>query len=117
MPDPRQLEHPATGWVQPGEVIYCDACGRRVYVWELHHVVPIAWGGSDSRLVADRQVVWVRLDGDCHAVVHMILDKAQKDGGWPDQWINQHGDIPHLVIEVARRGWNGWHKQTFGGNT
>ena len=106
-------EFPAKGWVQPGEVVFCDACGRRVYVWELHHLVPIAWGGSDSRLLADRQVVWVRLDGDCHAVVHMILDRAQRDGGWPELWINQHGGIPHLVVETARRGWNQWKHQTF----
>lgn len=109
-------ELPAKGWVQPGELVLCDACGRRVYVWELHHLVPIAWGGSDSRLVADRQVVWVRLDGDCHATVHMILDHCQKVGAWDDLWINSHDGLPHLTVETARRGWNNWKKQTFEGS-
>lgn len=111
---PRQLEHPVKGWVQPGEVVICDSCGRRVWYWELHHLVPIAWGGSDSRLETDRQVIWVRICGDCHGVTHMILDKAKAAGGWPTQWLADQG-IPHLIVETARRGWNGWKRQTFEG--
>ena len=110
-------ELPQRGWVAPGEIVHCDACGRRAYVWECHHIIPVAWGGSDSRRVDDHQVIWVRVCGDCHAVIHMILDRAKKDGGWPALWINQHGGIPHLVVEAARRGWNVWKHQTFGGTT
>jgi hypothetical protein len=108
-------ELPARGWVQPGEVVHCDACGRRVYVWELHHLIPISWGGDDSRLLVDRQVVWVRVDSDCHATIHMILDRARKESTWSDLWINSHGGIPHLVVEVARRGWNAWKKAALDG--
>lgn len=106
---PRALRLPAKGWVQPGEVVFCDVCARRVYVWELHHLVPIAWGGSDSRRLDDHQVIWVRADGDCHAVIHMILDKAKTAGAWPTVWLEEQG-IPHLVVEAARRGWNAWSK-------
>jgi hypothetical protein len=109
-------ELPAKGWVQPGEVVYCDVDGRRVWYWELHHIVPIAWGGSDSRRVDDHQVVWVAACGDCHGVIHMILDKARSAGGWPAQWIADL-ELPHLVVEAARRGWNGYHKLTFGDTT
>jgi hypothetical protein len=115
MAEPREL--PAKGWVEPGQVIHCDVDGRRVYVWELHHIIPISWGGSDSRLLTDHQVVWIRVCGDCHSVIHMILDRAHKDGGWPQLWINSHGGIPHLVVEAARRGWNGYKCQTFGEST
>jgi hypothetical protein len=112
--DPRQVEHAPRGWVQPGEVVLCDVCGRRIYLWELHHLVPISWGGSDSRLEADRQVIWIRVDGDCHGVIHMILDRAKRDGGWPVAWLEQQ-QMPHLVVEAARRGWNGWKRLTFDG--
>jgi len=105
--------HPEFGWVQPGEVVFCDVCGRRVFCWDLHHLVPVAWGGSDSRKDVDHQVIWVRADGDCHAVIHMILDKAKATGGWPVQWLTE-SEIPHLVVEAARRGWNTWKKATFG---
>jgi hypothetical protein len=27
-------ELPAKGWVTPGEVVWCDVCARRTYVWE-----------------------------------------------------------------------------------
>jgi hypothetical protein len=104
----RERELPAKGWVQPGEVVYCDACGERCYVWSLHHILPISWGGSDSRLLADRQVVWVRVDSKCHDLIHMVLDHAQKAGTWPDPWMNQHGGMPHLAVEIARRGWMLW---------
>jgi len=114
--DPRQLEHPVKGWVSPGELIICDCCLRRVFYWELHHLVPIAWGGSDSRLETDRQVVWVRICGDCHGVVHMILDKARHDGGWPLAWLVAL-EAPHHMIETARRGWNKWKQMTFEGVT
>jgi hypothetical protein len=109
---PRARTLPAKGWVQPGEVVYCDVCARRVYVWELHHLVPIAWGGSDSRRVDDHQVIWVRADGDCHAVIHMILDKAKAAGAWPTEWLDQQDGIPHLIVETARRGWNTWRQGT-----
>jgi len=109
-------ELPAKGWVQPGDVAYCDVCGRRIWLWELHHIVPIAWGGSDSRRVDDHQVVWVAACGDCHGVIHMILDKARAAGGWPGQWIADQG-MPHQVVEAARRGWNSYHKLTFGDTT
>lgn len=112
MIDGRKLELPSRGWVQPGEIVICDVCGQRCYVWELHHLVPISWGGDDSRRIEDHQVVWVRADGNCHSVVHMILDKARQAGGWPAAFVEQQG-IPHLVVETARRGWNGWVKQTF----
>jgi hypothetical protein len=112
--DGRKLELPPRGWVQPGEVVYCDVCGRRIFLWELHHLTPISWGGSDSRKLEDHQVVWVRADGDCHGVIHMILDKAKHDGGWPSAWLAQM-EIPHLVVEAARRGWNAWVKATFDG--
>jgi hypothetical protein len=104
---------PQTGWVPPTELVHCDICGRRCWVWELHHLVPISWGGSDSRKVDDHQVVWVRADGDCHSTVHMILDKAKADGGWPAVWLSQQ-EIPHLVAETARRGWAAWKQATFG---
>jgi len=113
MPDPRQLEHPVKGWVSPGELIICDCCNRRVWYYEVHHLVPVTWGGSDSRLEADRQVVWVRICGDCHGVVHMILDKARHDGGWPLAWLVEL-EAPHHMIETARRGWNAWKRETFG---
>jgi hypothetical protein len=112
---PKEL--PAKGWVTPGEIRYCDICGRRVYVWSLHHLVPMSWGGSDSRRITDHQVIWVRTCGDCHDTVHMVLDHCQKVGAWDDLWINSHGDLPHLVVEVARRGWNGWKQMTFGDTT
>lgn len=98
----------ARGWVKPGEVVLCDVCGERCYVWELHHLLPVAWGGSDSRLVADHQRIWVVADGRCHDTIHMILDRAKKDGVWPDLWINQHGGIPHLIVQAALRGWALW---------
>jgi hypothetical protein len=82
----------------------------------LHHLVPIAWGGSDSRLLTDHQVIWVRADGDCHSTIHMILDKAKQGGGWPTQWLADQA-IPHLVVEAARRGWNTWKRATFEGVT
>jgi hypothetical protein len=104
---------PQTGWVQPTEVVHCDVCGRRVWTWELHHVVPISWGGSDSRKVDDHQVVWVKACGDCHSTCHMILDKAKAAGGWPAVWLTDQ-DMPHLVVMVALRGWNGWKQMTFG---
>ena len=103
----KQKTFPTKGWVQPGEIVFCDVCGRRVWYWELHHLVPIAWGGSDSRLERDRQVIWVRACGDCHGVIHMILDKAQRDTAWPTVWLADQG-IPHLMVETARRGWNAW---------
>lgn len=102
---------PAKGWVLPDEVVYCDVCGRRVWVWELHHLIPIAWGGNDSRHLTDHQVVWVRTDGDCHATIHMILDTAKKAGAWPEAWLVQT-QIPHLIVETARRGWNAYVKET-----
>jgi hypothetical protein len=107
-------ELPARGWVQAGDTAHCDVCGRRVWTWDLHHLVPIAWGGSDSRLLTDHQVVWVKADGDCHATVHMILDKARKAEGWPVAWLEEQA-MPHLVAETARRGWNGWKKMTLEG--
>jgi hypothetical protein len=107
---------PARGWVAPGETVLCDVCGRRVFAWDCHHIIPIAWGGPDSRLETDHQVVWVRVDGDCHAVVHMILDKAKRGGGWPVQFLEEQ-QIPHLVVEAARRGWNGWKRQALEGGT
>lgn len=102
------------GWVQPGEVVHCDVCGRRCWVWELHHLVPMAWGGSDSRRVEDHQVIWVKADGDCHSTCHMILDKAKTGGGWPVAWLAEQ-EIPHLVVETARRGWNAWKQQALEG--
>ena len=104
-------ELPARGWVAPGDVVFCDVCGRRVWCWDLHHITPISWGGSDSRLVADHQVVWVRADGDCHATVHMILDTARKPGAWPHAWLTDQ-DMPHLVVMAALRGWNAWKGAT-----
>jgi hypothetical protein len=109
-------ELPARGWVQPGDVTHCDVCGRRIWLYELHHVVPVAWGGSDSRRVEDHQVIWVKACGDCHGVCHMILDKAKTTGGWPAAWLAEM-EIPHLVVETARRGWNAWKRQTFEGVT
>ena len=114
MADPRQVEHPVTGWAQPGDVFYCDCCTRRIWLRELHHLVPIAWGGSDSRLESDRQVIWAWLCGDCHGTVHMILDKAKAAGGWPQLWINSL-ELPHCMVETARRGWNQWKRTTFEG--
>ena len=108
--------HAEAGWVQAGDVVHCDVCGRRVWTWELHHLVPIAWGGSDSRLAPDHQVVWVKADGDCHATVHMILDHARKAEGWPVAWLDEQA-MPHLVVETARRGWNTWKQQILEGTT
>lgn len=105
--------HPELGWVQAGEIAHCDVCGRRCWVWELHHLVPVAWGGSDSRAAGDHQVIWVKADGDCHGTIHMILDKAKSSGGWPVAWIAEQ-EFPHLIVEAARRGWNAWKQQTFG---
>src|SRR5215204_7701627 len=103
----RLLEHPAKGWVQPGgPPVYCDACDQRCWYWELHHLDPVGWGGPDSRLLVDRQIVWVRLDGNCHAVAHMILDTAKVQDKWPELWLNGYNPpIPHAMVEIARRGW------------
>jgi hypothetical protein len=109
-------ELPQRGWVQPGEVVWCDVCARRTYVWELHHLIPMAWGGSESRLLTDHQVVWVRACGDCHGTIHMILDTARKGGGWPVSWLAAQ-DIPHLIVMAALRGWHGWKHQTLEGIT
>ena len=102
---------PQTGWVQVGDTVWCDVCARRIWVFEVHHLVPMAWGGSNSRRLDDHQVIWVAACGDCHGTVHMILDKAHKDGGWPGQWIGDQ-QFPHLIVETARRGWNAWKQQT-----
>jgi hypothetical protein len=96
---------PARGWAAPGEIIHCDICGERCFVWQLHHLDPIGWGGSPSRRLDDHQVVWVVVDGRCHDAIHIILDHAKDQGGWPDVWLNQLGGVPHLVEQGARRGW------------
>jgi hypothetical protein len=92
------------GWVPPGEVFHCDACLQRRWYWELHHLDPVGWGGSDSRKLVDRQLVWIRVCGDCHSTAHMILDRAKADAAWPELWIVQL-EVPHHYVEVARRGW------------
>jgi hypothetical protein len=98
---------PSRGYVGPEDPpVFCDCCGKFCHYWELHHLDPVGWGGSDSRALADRQVVWVRIDGDCHAVCHMILDTAKRQNGWPEPWLAGFTTpIPHLQVEVARRGW------------
>lgn len=95
---------PERGWVAPGDLVWCDACGKRCWYWELHHLDPVGWGGPDSRQLVDRQVVWVRVDSDCHAVAHMILDTARRGGAWPEAWLLEL-EIPHPYVELARRGW------------
>jgi hypothetical protein len=101
----RLRELPPRGWTQPGEILWCDACDRRIWYWELHHLDPKGWGGNPSQKLEDRQVVWVRLDGDCHATAHMILDRFKADGIWSEQWCRDM-ELPHAIVEVARRGWN-----------
>jgi hypothetical protein len=100
-------EAPAKGWVRPDDPpVYCDACNQRCWYWELHHLDPIGWGGSPSRLLADRQIVWIRVDGNCHGVGHMILDAGKANGSWPQAWLDSFADpLPHPMVEVARRGW------------
>jgi len=102
------LELPAKGWVRPGDPpVECDACDRLVHYWELHHLDPKGWGGDPSQLLVDRQIVWVRIDGDCHSTAHMILDTAKAQGQWPELWLNGYNPpIPHAIVEIARRGWN-----------
>ena len=102
-----ERELPAKGWVRPGDPpIYCDACDQQCWYWELHHLEPKGWGGDPSQLLVDRQVVWVRIDGDCHSTAHMILDTAKAQGAWPELWLNNYATpIPHAIVEVARRGW------------
>jgi hypothetical protein len=109
----RQLESPATGYVRPSDPpVRCDSCGRLVHYWELHHLDPKGWGGDPSQLLVDRQVVWVRICGDCHSTAHMILDTFKPRGVWDDLWLNGYATpIPHGIVEVARRGWNLYQKR------
>lgn len=87
--------------------VYCDACHRRVWVWELHHLVPVGWQGDDSRAVRDWYVVWVKLCGDCHNTAHMILDTTRDDfGAWNDDWIDRLGLTQHPGTRIAHWGWN-----------
>jgi hypothetical protein len=95
---------PERGWVPAYEVFHCDACDLRRWYWELHHLDPVGWGGSDSRRLPDRQIVWVRVCGDCHSTAHMILDTFKAAGAWSEEWLAQM-DLPHYYVEVARRGW------------
>jgi hypothetical protein len=98
----------ARGYVRPGDApVFCDACDQECFYWELHHLDPMGWGGDESRLLVDRQVVWVRLDGSCHSTAHMILDTFKPRGAWDDLWLSGYArPIPHAIVEVARRGWN-----------
>ncbi len=116
---PLTLEHPAKGYVRPQDPpVYCDACDRRCWYWELHHLDPKGWGGNPSQLLVDRQVVWVRIDGDCHSTAHMILDTAKAQGAWPELWLNGYDPpIPHAIVEVARRGWQLYSKRLVAGPT
>lgn len=106
--DARTLELPAKGWVRPDDPpVFCDACDQMCWYWELHHLDPKGWGGNPSQLLIDRQVVWVRIDGNCHSTAHMILDTFKAKGAWDDLWLNRYGHpIPHAIVEIARRGWN-----------
>lgn len=102
------------GWVNAGEVDYCDACNRRVWVWELHHLVPVDWGGNKSRADRDHYVVWVKACGDCHNTVHRILDHCKPLNRWDGVWVEDMA-FPLHMVRIARWGWNlAVHQQIVG---
>lgn len=102
-----EREGTVRGWVRPGDLVYCDVCGERVYVWQLHHLDPVGRGGNPSRKPEDHQRVWIRADGRCHDLIHLLLDPVYDAGSWSEEdeagW--RADGIPHLTIEAARRGW------------
>lgn len=64
---------------------------------EIHHVVPLAWGGPDS--AANR----VNLCGNAHNNVHAFLRAYQRAGGTPP-WDVRRRFSPYIRA-LAARGW------------
>jgi 5-methylcytosine-specific restriction endonuclease McrA len=64
---------------------------------EIHHVVPMAWGGSDTAANS------INICGNAHNNVHALLRAYQRVGGTPE-WEVRRRFSPYIRA-LAARGW------------
>jgi hypothetical protein len=75
------------------------------WMYERHHLRPLAWGGPASLAMEFLHVVWEPLCGSCHNADHIALDEAMRTGYWPPAiWLSAHR-VGYNRRVLARRGW------------